>query len=131
MIIVDTSALICLLYQEPEAAAFTSIMAREGGALKMSAANYAEAGIVIDANDDEPLSERLDQLIALLGIEIEPVTHDHALIARRAYRSFGKGYHVARLNFGDCFAYALAKAEDAPLLFKGNDFAKTDVAAAI
>ena len=127
MIAIDTSALICLLYQEPESAAFTSIMAREGGALKMSAASYFEAGIVVDANDDDLLSERLDQLIALLGVEIVPVTHDHALVARRAYRTFGKGHHPARLNFGDCFAYALATAEDAPLLFKGDDFAKTDV----
>jgi ribonuclease VapC len=86
---------------------------------------------VVDANRNPLLSRRLDDLIARTGIVFEPVTREQAEIARAAYRDFGKGSgHAAGLNFGDCFAYALAKAKREPLLFKGDDFSKTDVAAA-
>ena len=97
----------------------------------MSAANYLEAGIVVDANRNPLLSRRLDDLIAQTEIEVEAVTPQQADIARAAYRDFGKGSgHPAGLNFGDCFAYALAKSMREPLLFKGDDFSHTDVAIA-
>ncbi|RBP14249.1 ribonuclease VapC [Roseiarcus fermentans] len=98
---------------------------------RMSAANDLEAAIVIDGSRSPIASRRLDEAIADAAIVIEPVTREQAEIARAAYRDFGKGSgHPAGLNFGDCFAYALAKAAREPLLFKGEDFSRTDVAAA-
>lgn len=127
MIVLDTSVLVCFLHEEPETPRFLNVMLRNAGDMKMSAANYLETGIVIDSHRDDVLSERIDRLIAFFDIEIVAVTHHHAKIARSAYRRFGKGYHSAKLNYGDCFAYALARAEAAPLLFKGDDFTQTDV----
>jgi ribonuclease VapC len=99
---------------------------------RVSAANYFEAAIVVDGSRDPVLSRRLDDVIAEAKIMIEPVTERQARIAREAYRDFGKGSgHAAQLNFGDCFAYALAKDKAEPLLFKGVDFAHTDVRRAI
>jgi ribonuclease VapC len=128
--IVDTSAIISLLKEEPDSAPLSDVMLDHQPHLRISAANYLEAAIVIDANGDAPLSARLDEVMAFFGIEIEPVTGEHARIARAAYRLYGKGNHPARLNFGDCFAYALAKSTGEALLFKGGDFAQTDVARA-
>jgi ribonuclease VapC len=97
----------------------------------MSAANYFEAAIVIDGARSPIASRRFDEAVTEAGIIIEPVTREQAEIARAAYRDFGKGSgHPARLNFGDCFAYALARARREPLLFKGGDFSQTDVAVA-
>lgn len=127
MIVVDTSVLICFLHEEPETPRFLEVLLRNGGEVKMSAANYLETGIVIDSHREDDLSDRVDRLVAFFDIDVVAVTHHHATIARSAYRRFGKGFHAAKLNFGDCFAYALAIAEAAPLLFKGNDFAQTDV----
>src|ERR1700686_1195635 len=93
----------------------------------MSAINYVEAGVVVDANRNALLSRRLDQLLRDVEISVEPVTLNQARIAREAYRDFGKGRHRAGLNFGDCFAYALAKETGEPLLFKGDDFCHTDI----
>jgi ribonuclease VapC len=94
--------------------------------------NYVEAAAVVDGNRDPVLSRRFEQLLADAVIAIEPVTLAQARIAREAYRDFGKGSgHPARLNLGDCFAYALAKEKDEPLLFKGQDFAHTDIAPAL
>lgn len=99
---------------------------------RISAGTLLEVSIVADANGDPILSGRLDDLVALARIETVPVSAEHVRIARAAYRDFGKGSgHPAGLNFGDCFAYALARAEHEPLLFVGDDFAHTDVAAAI
>ena len=96
---------------------------------RISAANYLEAAIVVDANRNPLLSRRLDDLIVQKEILAEPVTLEQAKIARAAYRDFGRGSgHPAQLNFGDCFAYALAKSTREPLLFKGDDFSHTDVA---
>lgn len=103
------------------------MLSSNAGSLKMSAANYLEAGIVVDAPGKEALSERLDQLIDYFKIEIVPVTPHQARVARQTYRTYGKGYHPAKLNYGDTFAYALAQTEAAPLLFKGDDFSQTDV----
>ncbi|HET7716322.1 MAG TPA: type II toxin-antitoxin system VapC family toxin [Bauldia sp.] len=98
----------------------------------MTAASYLEIGIVPDKGRDPVLSRSLDDFAARAGVEIEPVTAEQARIAREAYRDFAKGSgHPARLNFGDCFAYALAKDKAEPLLFKGGGFAHTDVRRAI
>lgn len=129
--IIDTSVLITLLREEPESATFVPILAREYGRLKMSTASYLEAAIVIDGNDDDVLSERLDAVIAHFGIELVSVSPHHARVGREAYRTYGKGRHPAKLNFGDCFAYALSRTANEPLLFKGEDFARTDVLSAV
>src|SRR6202040_4381365 len=97
------------------------------GVRRMSAVSYVEAGIVVDSNRNPVLSRRLDDLLRDVEIAVEPVTLNQARIAREAYRDFGKGRHRAGLNFGDCFAYALAKVAGEPLLCKGDDFKKTDI----
>ena len=125
--IVDTSVLVTLLKEEPATARFVPVMNQNFGRLKMSAANYLEAAIVIDANDDQVLSERLDAVIQHFAIELIPVSAHHVRVARKAYRMYGKGRHPARLNFGDCFAYALAHTTGEPLMFKDDDFSKTDI----
>lgn len=125
--IVDTSAIVAILRREPDADRYAQALAL-ATAPRISAATYVEAGVVVDANRDPVLSRRLDDLLGAARIEIEPVTRQHAEIARRAYRDFGKGSgHPAALNFGDCFAYALARATGEPLLFKGDDFGNTDL----
>jgi ribonuclease VapC len=125
--IVDTSALIAILRDEPQARACATALASSTNR-RMSAANFVESALVIDASRDPVASRRFDDLIKVAQITIEPVTEDQARIAREAYRDFGKGSgHAAKLNFGDCFAYALAKATGEPLLFKGDDFAHTDI----
>jgi ribonuclease VapC len=129
--IIDTSAVIAVLKEESEAGRFLRELTASGGLKRMSAASYLEAAIVIDANRNPLLSRRFDELIARTGIAVEPVDREQAEIARAAYRDFGKGSgHPASLNFGDCFAYALARARREPLLFKGDDFSQTDVAVA-
>jgi ribonuclease VapC len=129
--IIDTSAVIAVLKEEPEAERLLRELTASGGIKRMSAANYLEAAIVIDANRNPLLSRRFDELIARTGIAVEPVDREQAEIARAAYRDFGKaGGHPASLNFGDCFAYALARARREPLLFTGDAFSQTDVAAA-
>lgn len=126
--IVDTSALIGILRDEPEAPVFAEAIAA-AGACRMSAASFLETAAVIDAGRDPVASRRFDELLAAAQIMIEPVTETQARIARAAYRDFGKGSgHPAQLNFGDCFAYALAKETGEPLLFKGDDFHHTDIA---
>jgi ribonuclease VapC len=121
-VIVDTSALIAILRDEPEARAFAIAIA-DADRRRISAANYFETAIVIDGSRDPIASRRFDDLVREAEIGIEPVTAEQAKIAREAYRDFGRGSgHAARLNFGDCFAYALAKTTGEPLLFKGDDF---------
>jgi ribonuclease VapC len=120
--IVDTSALIAILRDEPEARDFAIAIA-EADRRRISAANYLETAIVIDGSRDPIASRRFDDLLREAEIGIEPVTAEQARVAREAYRDFGRGSgHAARLNFGDCFAYALAKTTGEPLLFKGDDF---------
>lgn len=128
--IVDASAIIAILRDEPDAERFARALASRRGPSRMSAANYVEAAVVIDASRDPIASRRFDELIAKAEIAIEPVTFEQARVAREAYRDFGRGSgHPAGLNFGDCFAYALAKTCGEPLLFKGEDFSRTDVVA--
>jgi ribonuclease VapC len=120
--IVDTSALIAILRDEPEARAFAIAIA-DADHRRISAANYLEAAIVIDGSHDPIASRRFDDLLREAAIAIEPVTEEQAKVAREAYRDFGRGSgHAAQLNFGDCFAYALAMTTGEPLLFKGDDF---------
>jgi ribonuclease VapC len=129
--IVDTSAVIALLKEESDARRFLRALTMSTQPKRMSAVNYVEAAIVVDANRNPLLSRRLDDLIVQTEIVVEPVDREQAEIARAAYRDFGKGSgHSAGLNFGDCFAYALAKSMREPLLFKGDDFSHTDVAIA-
>jgi ribonuclease VapC len=127
--IVDTSAIIAVLRNEPDAPAIGEALQRSH-VCRVSAVAYVEAGVVTDSNRNPVLSRRLDDLIRDVRIRIETVTPQQAQIARQAYRDFGKGRHKAGLNFGDCFAYALAKELDEPLLFKGTDFTHTDIEAA-
>ena len=129
--IIDTSAIIAILRAEPEA---TSCARSIAGATdrRVSAVNFVEAAVVIDASRDPIATRRFDNFITEANIIVEPVTEIQAQIAREAYRDFGKGSgHPAKLNFGDCFAYALTKEFGEPLLFKGNDFAQTDIVSAL
>jgi ribonuclease VapC len=128
--ILDTSALIAILRYEAEATEFARLI-ELAAQPRISAVSYVEAGAVIDGSKDPIASRRFDELIEAAQITIEPVTEAQARIARQAYRDFGKtSGHPAKLNFGDCFSYALAKSKGEPLLFKGQDFSRTDVRSA-
>ena len=128
--IIDTSALVAILRDEPEADACAKAIA-ESDTRRVSAVSYVEAAVVIDGSRSPVASRRFDDLCRQGQFIVEPVTEEQARLAREAYRDFGKGRHRAGLNLGDCFAYALAKAKDEPLLFKGDDFRHTDVSFAI
>jgi ribonuclease VapC len=127
-VIIDTSVIIAILRDEPDAAAIGEILGRSQDC-RMSAVSYVEVAVVVDHNRNPVLSRRLDDLLRDVEIAVEPVTLNQARIAREAYRDFGKGRHRAGLNFGDCFAYALAKEKGETLLFKGDDFCHTDIKA--
>src|SRR5258707_14021733 len=125
--IIDTSALVAILRDEPEAKDCALAIERNP-TRRVSAANFVETALVIDGSRDPIASRRFDDLVKEARIVIEPASEAQARIAREAYRDFGKGSgHPAKLNFGDCFAYALAKVTAEPLLFKGDDFARTDI----
>jgi ribonuclease VapC len=126
-VIVDASAIVAILRDEPERAEFNRAL-ESAETRRVSAVNYVEAAIVTDATRNPILSRKFDDLMREARITIEPVTALQARIAREAYRDFGKGSgHPAGLNMGDCFAYALAKVAGEPLLYKGEDFARTDL----
>jgi ribonuclease VapC len=130
-VIVDTSAVVSVVLAEADDAELRAAL-HAADHLQMSAGSYLEAGIVIDSKHDPATSRMLDALLGTLDVEIMPVTSDQARIARQAYRDYGKrSGHPARLNFGDCFAYALAIDTDEALLFKGDDFGHTDVRRAV
>lgn len=125
--IVDSSVLVAIVAQEAEGPMYAAIL-ESSPVNRVSAATYLEASIVIDRARDPLISRRLDELLREGAFVIEPVTESQARIAREAYRDFGKGSgHPAGLNYGDCFAYALARELEEPLLFKGDDFAQTDI----
>lgn len=125
--IVDSSVLLAILRDEPEGAACARAI-EHAATLKVSAANLLEASIIIDGSRDPVASRQFDELVREAGLTIEPVTEEQARIAREAYRDFGKGSgHPAQLNFGDVFAYALAKVTGEPLLIKGRDFVRADI----
>jgi ribonuclease VapC len=128
--VVDASALAAVFFMEPEASRLLRALQQTPYAC-ISAANFLEIAIIIDNRDTPEQTADLDLFLAEAGVEIVPVTASQARIARDAYRRFGRGNHPAGLNFGDCFAYALAQERDLPLLFKGADFARTDVRSAM
>ena len=127
--IIDTSALVSILDQEPEAERLAHAIATATERM-LSAANLVETGIVMQVRRGDEAVRDLDLLLAKLKIETIAVSAKQANLARKAFQRFGRGRHPARLNFGDCFAYALAKDSGAPLLFKGEDFPQTDIAVA-
>jgi ribonuclease VapC len=127
--IVDTSAIVAILFDEDDAEIYARAITR-AETCRLSAATFVETAIVVEAQTKNNGSRQLDAFIRRAGIAIEPVTEEQAHIARQAFIDFGKGRHPAGLNYGDCFSYALAKATREPLLFKGKDFAKTDLTAA-
>jgi ribonuclease VapC len=130
MMVVDTSAIVAIFLDEAEGERFADLV-RKTDEPAISTATVAESVIVLDNRNRHDNSNLLRSMLFELGLVIEPVTLTEAWIAGDAYRRFGKGRHKARLNYGDCFSYALAKSLDLPLLFKGEDFRHTDVRPAL
>ena len=124
--VIDTSAILALLFNEPEADDIEIAIDADSTRL-MSTTSSVEAGIVVEARLGAAGGREFDLLVHKAGIELVAVTADQADVARAAWRRFGRGRHEANLNFGDCFSYALAMTTGEPLLFKGDDFARTDV----
>ena len=127
--IVDTSAILAILLGEPDAARYEHAIAA-AWPRRMSAVALLEAAMVVESRGGPVAGRELDVLLEKAAIALEAVTPEHAAAARRAWRRFGKGNHPAGLNFGDCLAYALARTTGEPLLFKGADIARTDIASA-
>lgn len=128
--VIDTSALVAMLTDEPGAPDFEAAVEVDPVRL-MSTASYLEAAIVIETRFGESGGRELDLWLHRAGVNLVAVDADQADAARAAYRRFGKGRHRAGLNYGDCFAYALAKTSGQPLLFRGDDFAHTDISAVV
>jgi ribonuclease VapC len=124
--VVDTSAILAVLFDEPEAETFLAAL-RSVAQPAISAANWLEVAIVIDGRKGPEWLPALDAFLEGLAVVVVPVSLRQVHVARDAYRRFGKGNHPDGLNFGDCFAYALAKECGLPLLYKGSDFARTDL----
>lgn len=124
--VIDTSAIAAILFNEPDAPQLAKAI-EAAPIRRISAATLLEASIVLEKRYGFSGGAMLDRFLTIAAVQIEPVTAEQVTIARIAFRSYGKGRHPAALNFGDCFAFALSKAVDEPLLFKGNDFAQTDV----
>ncbi len=127
--IVDTSAVLAILLQEADARRYAEAI-RTASRSRMSVANVLEASIVVESRGGAAAGRELDIFLNRAGMELVPVTTEHVDSARHAWRRFGKGNHPASLNFGDCFAYALADVSGESLLFKGDDFSQTDIRAA-
>ena len=128
--VLDTSALLAILQDEPERRSFNERI-EEAASRVLSAATYVETSIVLECRAGAEALHDLDVFLHRAGIDVVPVDTEQALVARRAYSRFGKGRHAAGLNYGDCFSYALAHVNGEPLLYKGDDFGKTDVTPAI
>ena len=124
--VIDTSAILAVLQNEPERDALLHSIV-EAPVLRMSAASYVEAGIVLESRFGSLGVHQLILLISQADIQIDYVDREQAEYALAAYRRYGKGRHAAGLNYGDCFSYALAAAKEEPLLYKGEDFSKTDI----
>jgi ribonuclease VapC len=132
VIVVDSSALVAIVRGEPERHHMIGRI-RQAGRSQISAVNYMESAMVCEGGRraaGRAFFERDFAILELLGLSVAPADRALSDLAHEAFRQYGKGRHAAALNLGDCFSYALAKAADAPLLFKGDDFAKTDVARA-
>jgi ribonuclease VapC len=129
-VIIDSSAILAIALREPdELRMLTAII--EAPMCKISAANGLEISLVVDGKKETTAAADFDELMDRLKIKIVEVSPEQAVIAREAHRRFGRGHHPAKLNYGDCFAYALARATGEPLLFKGHDFSQTDVEPAL
>lgn len=128
--VVDSSALVAIAFGEPERDLFSQAILSAASPV-MSAANWAEAAIVVDRTLPDDGTNRFDRLVQALSIRIVPVSASQARLARAAYRDFGFHSPVRALNYGDCFAYALAKETGQPLLYKGDAFPKTDIRTAL
>src|SRR5271165_5760133 len=128
--ILDTSALAAILFGEPEVALYTRLI-HDADRCLMIAANFLELSIVIEGQIGPDAGRQCDVFFRRADITLEPFTVEQAHLARQVFLDFGKGRHAAGLNFGDCFAYALAKITGEPLLFKGEDFKKTDILSAL
>jgi ribonuclease VapC len=124
--IVDSSAVIAIIFDEPDGERYSEALA---GAVapRIPAPNWLEVAIAVGAREDGDLGRSFDAFLVRTGLEIAAFGQQHAEAAREGWRTFGKGRHPAKLNFGDCLAYGFAKAEGLPLLFKGNDFPLTDI----
>jgi ribonuclease VapC len=130
-VIVDSSALLAILFAEPDAPRFAAAL-ETARSRRVSAATWLETAIRVDQASSALASAAFDDLVREADLVVEPVSEQQVQIARTAYRAYGKGTgHPAGLNFGDCFAYALAKWAGEPLLFKGSDFDRTDVRSAL
>ena len=127
--IVDTSALVAVLYKEPEGPGFLTAMLTSP--VRISAVTLFEFGMVVDSLRNEEASRTVDLILNRIEAKVVAVDAETARMARAAYKRFGKKNHPAKLNFGDCFPYALAKVTGEPLLFKGDDFAQTDIVSAV
>jgi ribonuclease VapC len=128
--VIDSSAVLAILFAESDDAAFAEAIDADPRRM-MSAVSVLEASIVVEARKGPAGGRELDLLLHRGRIDIVPFNAHQLELAREAYRRYGKGYHRAGLNFGDCCAYALASASGEPLLFKGDDFARTDIASAL
>jgi ribonuclease VapC len=124
--IIDTSAMVAILYREPEAEAFTQLI-HDADECRISVASYVELSMVVENQLGPEGMRQVEAFFRRAGVTVEPVTVEQGELARQAFLDFGKGRHKAGLNYGDCFSYALAKATGEPLLFKGDDFSQTDI----
>jgi ribonuclease VapC len=130
-VIIDSSAIVAILKREPDWREFAERL-NSSDEIKISAATYLEVSVLIGRLNDPVMNREIDELLAEFDISIEPFTAEQAGIARQAYRDYGRGSgHRANLNFGDCFAYALARVKREPLLYKGDDFVHTDIRSAM
>ncbi|THK33330.1 type II toxin-antitoxin system VapC family toxin [Ensifer sp. MPMI2T] len=124
--VIDTSAIVAIAFNEPEAETYEQMVV-DAPRRFISAATVLELAIVIEARLGEAGAAELDLWLYKAGVEVVAVDAEQIAVARRAWRSYGKGRHPAGLNYGDCFSYALAKTRNEPLLFKGDDFSRTDI----
>ncbi len=128
--VIDTSALVAILFNEPERPRFSEAIVADRRRL-VSAATLLETAIVVEARRGEPAGRELDLLLHRIGADVVAVTEEQVELARAAWRRYGRGRHAAALNYGDCFSYALARHAGEPLLYKGDDFTSTDVTSAV
>ncbi len=128
--IIDSSAVLAILLREPDGRTYLRAVLN-AASRRMSVSNWFEATMVADRRGNSAAADRLEAFMRETEIELMPVSVSQGLLARHAWRTFGRGVHKAKLNYGDCFAYALAKETGEPLLFKGNDFAQTDIEPAL
>lgn len=130
-VIVDASAILAVLLKEPEEQRFFDVLTEASGESELSPVNFLEAALRVDRGDMPETSANLMEILRRMNVGVTSINPEQAVLAREAYARYGKRNHPARLNLGDCFAYALAKARGEPLLFKGDNFRQTDVEAAL